>query len=412
MRRVGLLLVIVLVAAALRVGWALQQPANHLAYDDSKGYDAVAINFLDGNGFMQGGSTRVSRMPVYPLFLAACYKIFGRDCYAAPRVIQSLAGSLVCVLVYAIAAPVFGRGVGLLAAAIAAVYSFFVYYSGLLLTETLFTLALTLFMYLILSIDRRAFRGVLAPAAVAGVLAGTTVLLKPSFLTFVPFMGLIWLVVSRRPARALTAMVVIVLCTGFTMCPWIVRNWTLTERFVPTTLLVGISLYEGVHPGADGGPAMDRLPERIYGLSEYDENRAYLEKARKVIREEPGRIVALAGRKFLRFWNVVPNSSDHQGVIYRVVSIVSIVPLLCFAIVGVLRGAVPRGERLLLLSAPIHFTLLHMLFVSSIRYRAPVMPMMIVLAAVGVFRLLGRPMVGEVPVAVLDDEPPCEGAGA
>ena len=412
MRRVGLLLVIVLVAAVLRVGWALRQPANHLAYDDSKGYHAVAVNFLDGNGFVQGGSTRISRVPVYPLFLAACYRVFGRDYYAAPRVIQSLAGALVCVLVYAIAAPAFGRGVGLLAAAMVAAYPFFIYYSGLLLTETLFTLALTLFMYLVLSIDRGTFRSVLAAAAVAGVLAGATVLLKPSFLTFVPFVGLVWLAVSRRPVRALKAMVVIVLCTGLTMCPWIVRNWALTDRFVPTTLLVGISLYEGVHRGADGGPAMDRLPDRVYGLSEYDENREYLKISRRLIREEPGRMIALAGKKFLRFWNVVPNSPDHQGVVYRLVSIVSVVPLLCFAVVGLLCAPVPRGERLLLVSAPIHFTLVHMVFVSSIRYRTPVMPMMIVLAAVGVFRLLGRPVEGEIPVAVLDDEPPSEGPGA
>jgi len=412
MRRVGLLLVIVLVAAVLRVGWALRQPANHLVYDDSKGYHAVAVNFLDGNGLMQGGSTQISRVPVYPLFLAACYKIFGREYYAAPRVIQSLAGALVCVLVYAIAAPFFGRGVALLAAAMAAVYPFFVYYSGVLLTETLFTLALTLFMYLVLGIDRRAFRGILAPAAVAGVLAGATVLLKPSFLTFVPFLGVIWLVVSRRPTRALKAVLVIVLCTGLIMCPWIVRNWTLTERFVPTTLLVGISLYEAVYPGADGGPAMDRLPDRVHGLSECDENREYLRISWKLIRDDPGRILALAGRKFLRFWNVVPNSPDHQGVVYRVVSIASVVPLLCFALVGLLRAPVPRGERLLLLSGPIHFTLVHMLFVSSIRYRAPVMPMMMVLAAAGIFRLLGRPVEGEIPVAVLDDAPPSEGAGA
>ena len=239
-------------------------------------------------------------------------------------------------------------------------------------------------------------------ASLAGVLSGVTVLLKASFLMFLPFLAVIWLIVSRRPTRALGAIIVILLCTGIILCPWVVRNWTLTEHFVPTTLTVGISLWEGVYPGADGGPAMDRIPSPVYGHSEYDENQVYLRMAKKEILNSPGRIIVLAGKKFLRFWNIVPNSPDHQALKYRMISIFSVVPIFCFAVVGFLCAPISWRQRLLLICPAMYFTLLHMLFVSSIRYRMPVMPFIIVLAAVGVFRILGRSASACVPKAILD----------
>jgi len=44
----------------------------------------------------------------------------------------------------------------------------------------------------------------------------------------------------------------------------------------------------------------------------------------------------------------------------------------------------------------------------------PVMPLVMVLAAVGVLRILGRPVAAEVPTAILDqgDDAPSEGADA
>ncbi|MFH0964058.1 MAG: glycosyltransferase family 39 protein [Planctomycetota bacterium] len=383
-----LLLLIFLLAVALRVAWALAQPPD-LNYPDSVGYDMVARNFLATGDLVQGESTKISRVPVYPLYLSACYKLFGEGNYVFPRVIQAVLGSVLCLVVYELARPLLGARVALLAALGAAVYPFFIFYSALLLTETFFTLALAIFLWLILSLERLPDQPLLAKAAVAGLLAGATVLLKPSFLLFLPFLAALWLLVSKRPARALGALLAIALCTAFVMTPWVVRNWTLTERFVPTTLTVGISLYEGVHPMADGGPSMDRMPREVYGVSEYEQDRLYRQLAVDIIRTEPRRILTLAGVKFLRFWNVVPNSPAHQDFKYRLLSVASLVPILCFACIGVVKAPLPVGQRLLLLSPAIYFTLLHMLFVSSIRYRDPVMPFVIIFAAGGLLMLLG-----------------------
>ena len=380
---------IVVLAAVLRVGWALKQPPE-LHYPDAIGYDMIARNFLDTGDLVQGASTRISRMPLYPLYLSACYRLVGEHNYAVPRVVQALLGSVLCVLVFAIGRMLFDPRTGLLAASVVAVYPFFVLFAGLLLTETFFTLALTLFLYLLLRLERERSGPLLATAAVAGVVAGLAVLLKPSFLLFLPFVSLVWLVVAARPARTLASIGIISLSTAVIMTPWIVRNWTITDRFVPTTLMVGISLYEGVHEQADGGPSMDSMRREVYGVDEYEQNRRYTDLAIDIIGKEPARILSLARTKFFRFWNLIPNSPDHQQFIYRFVSISFLVPILCFALVGFVKAPLPSGQRILLLSPAAYFTLLHMIFVSSIRYRVPVMPPIILLAAVGFLTVLGR----------------------
>jgi hypothetical protein len=101
------------------------------------------------------------------------------------------------------------------------------------------------------------------------------------------------------------------------------------------------------------------------------------------MRDRPGRVVKLALTKARRTWSPVANADDYQSPAVRLVGLAWSLPVYALAIAGAIvlwRKGDGRLVLLLLLPA-IYLTLLHMIFVGSVRYRLPAMPMLEVLAA-------------------------------
>jgi hypothetical protein len=173
------------------------------------------------------------------------------------------------------------------------------------------------------------------------------------------------------------------------LSPWAARNKSITGEWVWLTTRLGISLYDGVHPDATGASNLGDV--KATGQSELVWNRDFKTKAWQHIRTEPGRMIRLAGRKFMRTWNLWPNAEGFRSVGIKVTLGAWTALVLLSAAWGTkTRHAAPAAIMGLLLPA-IYFTLLHMLFVGSVRYRLPAMPMIVVLSAVGIASLLSRP---------------------
>jgi hypothetical protein len=95
----------------------------------------------------------------------------------------------------------------------------------------------------------------------------------------------------------------------------------------------------------------------------------------------PATAARLAGVKVLRTWNVWPNERALSWWPIRLAVLCSYVPVLVLGIVGAAR-TIRRGWPYMLCWLPaVYFTLLHAVFVGSIRYRQPAMLGLIVLAA-------------------------------
>jgi 4-amino-4-deoxy-L-arabinose transferase-like glycosyltransferase len=236
------------------------------------------------------------------------------------------------------------------------------------------------------ALEKSASRGLLISAA-AGVLLGLLVLLRSSLILFPLFLLPIWLVRRGHRFGAMATWGTMTVVMALVMLPWIVRNYGIFGRFIPTTLQVGESLYEANSPYADGGPAMDRIDwvkERGgRPMGEYENNEFFKSAAIRYIREHPGRFCALAVEKFARFWNPLPNYGPYRRPLGIAVSLCAFVPIILLACAGILRRKREAASLLLLLSPVAYFTLLHMVFVGSVRYRTPVMPLVILLAASG-----------------------------
>ena len=136
------------VAAALAVGLVLRLVflwrLSHVM-GDSLVYGDIARNLLQHGvyGFTQGIGGQVAaprptliRLPGYPLFLAAIFRVFGVDRYVPVMVVQLLLDLWTCLLLGGIARRLYGERAGVAAVWLAACCPFMANYVAAPLTET------------------------------------------------------------------------------------------------------------------------------------------------------------------------------------------------------------------------------------------------------------------------------------
>jgi len=190
-----------------------------------------------------------------------------------------------------------------------------------------------------------------------------------------------------------TGLAALMLATfALTMAPWVVRNYSASGgHFVTTTLRAGASLYEALNPAADGGPMMEKIDWDwgTKGLGEWERDQLWRQRAAEFARENPVRVLDLALRKLGRFWNPMPNATEFQSPVLVGAMAPPFAIAAALGLVG-LWASRRRGRALLILLLPVvYYSGLHTVFVSSIRYRDPVMPFILILAACGATRLWG-----------------------
>lgn len=397
----------VLVAFALRVAAAFVVEALAHRRGSLCLFDDTLVYWRLGQAIRAGGPYVVSqfgvphfalRAPGYPLFLAVCHAMFGESTLAA-RVVQAALGACGVWLLHGLTRSSTNAGetdsTPVLAGAILACEPFSVATTALLLSEAVFVpLMLAMLWGLSALWNRdRANAGGSARAIGVGVLAGAAILVRPSWLLFpaVVCCGWILLVPRTDRARALGKLLLVCLGLSIVMSPWWVRNAFVIGRFVPTALWAGASLYDGLNPRADGSSDMRFLAEpKFVELDEVTQDRVLAESALAYARAHGPRALTLAAIKAGRFWSLWPNEPSLRTPALIIVSACATLPLYVLIVLGVI--ARRRDVRALaLLAGPlVYFAILHMVFVSSLRYRIPAMAPAFGLAAVGARCLVSR----------------------
>lgn len=404
------LLAVFAVALAVRFAFLAAWPAP--ADDSPEGwfadeaeYHAIATNLLAGMEFEDAYGRRASRPPGYPLFLAGAYRVSGGG-PAAVRLAQALLGAFACLLAAVLAGKWFPRPAALLCGLFAAFYPFLIYFTNLLLSETLFVFLLLAGVLLLAEPwkattdedgrpNGQAWMGVCA----GGLVLGLGVLVRSSLLLFPPCLACLWLVVARRRLHAAAMSCALLGCVALVQAPWVARNHRVFERPVLTTLQVGQSLYEGAGPGADGGPRMDRIDwsEAAGGrdLDEYEINEFFKREAINHVKSHPLLAARLAFVKLGRLWNPLPNAPEYRSPLFLTASLLSYLPVMVLALVGAAFAWREWRSWCLLVAPALYYSGLHMVFVGSVRYRTPVMPFLMVLSAWGAVCLWRRLVEGE-----------------
>ncbi|MBX3412708.1 MAG: glycosyltransferase family 39 protein [Pirellulales bacterium] len=396
---------VLLLALAVRLGgavWWQSRLAGEFYFGDSQSYWVLARTIAQGDSYQYGSpDAKVFRTPGYPLVLAPLFAIYGdQPPILAARFVGAAWGTLSVAAVYWIGRTLWDARVGIVAALLAALYPGAIAMSVFVLSEALFSPLMLLQLATWIVAERATSRGrSVGWGLFSGALAGAATLARPSWLLFTPLAWCLTTVVSRQRPRQFLVGSAIAAGLVLAMLPWWVRNAHVTGRFVPTSLQLGVSLYDGWHPHATGASDLSFIPpieqdERRHPSSNIDDafeyrlDQRFRRDALQWAQANPGEVVRLAGVKLTRLWNVWPNESDLRSLPYRLAVLVSFVPVLGLAIFGTWRCRM-IGWPLLLLWLPAgYITLLHVVFVSSLRYREPVVVSLLALTAAGLLGLV------------------------
>lgn len=395
-------------------------------HNDAFEYDYYAQSIAAGEGYprsgylLQGGPTAI-RGPAYPYLLGGVYAA-SRDSRAAGRLLGVALGALAVFLLYLIAKRIWGRRIGLLAAALAAVFPPLVLLSRDLVSETLFIPLMLAALLCVL--DFRRSGGALRWAAAAGALCGVAALTRNTAIALMAPVALgVW---TGRPALrpgSLSAPLLAVACAGLVLVPWLVRDAAEFGRLVPVTTSAGIAAsgtYNEASYRDSGSHGAWRNPQvvpeltplfRTPGLDEVAVDAELRHGAREFALSHPGYVAEVSAWNLLRLFEIAGGSVvDARGNVVSERGIGSATPaseriglafVVILAAVGLVAMArsrpreagrpprIPRGPLFLWL-VPILMILLATPIAGLPRYRLPADPFLLILAAIGLTWLWER----------------------
>jgi 4-amino-4-deoxy-L-arabinose transferase-like glycosyltransferase len=444
--RPGLVLGAILVVALVARLAAIAADDDYVPANDAFDYHRHAQSIAAGEGYPEAllgviGGPTAFRPPGYPFFLAGVYELAGGDARApsinpptaadlprlesrwtAGRVANAVLGTVAVLLIFLIARRIWDREVGLVAAAIAAIYPPLIFLSTELLTEPLF-IALELGAVLAV-LAYRHDPGRARWVLIAGVLCGLAALTRSNgIIVAVLAAAGVWVLRPRLSGRALAAPALLALVAALVVAPWALRNYSETGRFVAVSTQLGFSIagtYNITSFEDDDDQAAWRVPayeppyDRLIGVPTIDEATLHSTMRREATEfalDHPAYVAEATYRNLLRTFNIgasgvvsATGPVEERGVGTPVSDSesVGLWVAMALAAVGVvaLAGLLPRrGSRadprerwargpLFMWLIPVLMIAVAVPIIGLPRYRAVADPFIVVLAAVGTVTLL------------------------
>jgi len=305
--------------------------------------------------------------------------------------IDILLSSITIILIYRVSKKIFNDElVAKISAFIFALYPFSVFYSISGLNETLYVFLLLL---VILNFYNKKY-------LLATIFLVLSIYVKSISFYIGPVLFLTFLFIQKKLNLKnffyfsfiyLSVLVIL-------MTPWWVHNYKKFNSFVPTDLGFGYHLYAGNNVmnktgGGIGGQDVDHsiiLDLNKFGEHDYlKSDKIFKQEAYNFIVQNPSNFLDLSIKKLLKFWRIYPYTKEYKSFFYKIISIFSYGLILVFFFIFLffyskkfLFSVFPLVITILL------FTFIYTLTISSIRYRFPIEPLLIILASYPIKRLL------------------------
>jgi hypothetical protein len=401
---------IVLMAVLVRVAFAflfLRQAVSDIVPQDMEAYVGLARAIAAGS-FRDPLFDFIN--PPYAFVLCPFLSLSPSAATLGVLALQIVIDAGSVALVFFIAARTFTPPVGLLAAALYALYGTAIYYTAIVLPVTL-----TIFTLLLAVAALAAGRtGPPRRALLAGIALGLFILFRPNALLFLPA-AVAWLVLSartagERPGTSLRRCAAMVVGTGIAVAPFAVRSIVTSGSPSPFPVNGGVNFYIGNNADATGlynhlPNIADRPVEQVLSSIEEASRRAgrrldareasafWFAEGARFLRQHPSEAFALLLRKTWYFFrheemslNISYNLAREQvPLLQGTLGFGALAALAAWGMLGALRLRARRRDPnvWLVLGAVVLYGVSVVLFFVSDRYRIPVAPLLAILAAQG-----------------------------
>lgn len=386
---------------------------------DQVSYHNLAIRILGGHGFTfdtfwwpatPAGEQTAHWSYLYTFYLLGIYALFGPNPLIARLIQVVIVGILHPLLIYLIGKRVFNQTIGLVSAGITAIYIYFIYYSGTLMTEPFYITAILASLYLAVLLAGQRESGRYADlwlALLLGLSMGAAILFRQLFMLIVPFI-ILWIGYARWrlnrkvPVGVLIASLAVI---ALMILPFTIFNYSRFDRFVLLNTNAGFAFFWGNHPihgthfyailPPDKPSYQQLIPKELRSLDEAALDQALLKEGLKFVLDDPGRYILLSINRLKDYFVFWP--SPGSGLLSNLGRLFSFTLFLPFMIYGILQVLVNRKwASQLSLASPIVmlllyaalYTVMHLLTWTLIRYRLPVDAILILFAGLGLTQLV------------------------
>jgi 4-amino-4-deoxy-L-arabinose transferase-like glycosyltransferase len=398
-----LLIVVIALVARCVFAWyeARQIPAQALSvvpFQTETGH--IAYSIANGKGFsspfQRDTGPTAWLAPVYPYLLAVIFKLFGvytlRSFFVA-LLLNILFSAGACV-------PIFyaGRRIAGLGVASAAAWLWALFPNAIIIPfEWIWDTSLSALLVAILLWATLALKesGRVRGWCLYGFLWGVALLTSPAIATLCPVL-LAWAAYQNRSSAsawlvrpALAAGIAVLCCV-----PWTIRNYIQFHKFIPLRSNFAFELYIGNNENYDdqhrfrpGVITQDREILRYLHMGETAFMEEEKRKAIAFIVAHPRIELWLVSERFVDFWlgTGSPLAAFRQADsawLFFVLVCNDLAPLCMFLGIVVLL-ATKNAYALPIVAIPVLFPLLYYVTHTSLRYRHPIDPVVLLLAAIG-----------------------------
>ncbi len=386
-----------LLALVLRLGFTIHayhkdvQPTPTGKYE----YEPIARGLLASGVYSDppGGVPTARREPGYILFVALIYKLFTTHrmyVFLAQVVLSTLTAGIL----YGLASRLFSPLVGRFSFWACVLYPYFIYYAGYFFREDFLAFLLVSLLYILVR-----WKGAVA-ALSAGFLAGWLCLANGAW-AVACFWSALALYATGTPGLRVKRAAAFVLPLVLMIGVWAGRNWLVFREVIPFSSNVGAEIYIGmtVPYEALGTEEQNRILTsdetfmRIAALEgEIPVHKAFMAASKEYFLAHPARFLAAMAEHSVKLWRLVPHARayTHSYLVVALTALASdgwLIPLALFGL-----WIKRRDDWVRWFFVPMILTVTWSFSISQapIRYRVPLMIIVLMLAGAGFEELLRR----------------------